>query len=62
MGQRVKKDERRRRRFKDVKTNCEVCVFRKKRTCPYLEKLSNCDLFKESEERPEESSSMKISP
>jgi hypothetical protein len=46
MGQRVKKDERRRRRLKDVKTNCEVCVFRKKRTCPYLEKLSNCHLFK----------------
>jgi hypothetical protein len=39
--------------LQDVDTTCEKCVLRKKATCPYLEEMLNCRLFKYSEGRHE---------
>jgi hypothetical protein len=32
--------------FNDTKTGCDKCAFRKMQTCPYLEEVANCQMFK----------------
>ena len=59
MGQRMKMYKKQYSIFIDTKNVCDKCALRKMQTCPYLEEVANCHLFKRLEGRPEEMLSLR---
>jgi hypothetical protein len=46
MRQRMKMDKRLYSDLNDTKAACGKCALRKMQTCPYLEEVANCQMFK----------------
>jgi hypothetical protein len=47
MGQRMKMYKKQYSIFIDTKNACGKCALRKMQTCPYLEEVANCHMFKD---------------
>jgi hypothetical protein len=46
MKQRIKTYKGLYREFNGTKTACDKCALREMQTCPYLEEVANCHMFK----------------